>query len=149
MALLEGDDYWTDLYKLQKQVSFLEANPDYGLVHTNGDLLFEANEKFKKHIQKGYIENSQSNQFYNLLQWHYYTILTCSVLMSNALLKKYVNFDEVNKFIMGDTPIFLEFAKNSRIGFNDEPMVVHTILKESVSKTKRSYKKKYIGFIKH
>ena len=40
VALCEGDDYWTDVTKLQKQVDFLGNHPDYGFVGAYSTLLF-------------------------------------------------------------------------------------------------------------
>lgn len=39
IAILEGDDYWIDPYKLQKQVDFLSRNKEYSLVFTDRKIL--------------------------------------------------------------------------------------------------------------
>ena len=41
IAICEGDDYWTDPNKLQKQVTFLEANPDFTICCHNAHIINE------------------------------------------------------------------------------------------------------------
>lgn len=39
IAYFEGDDYWTDPLKLQKQVDFLETNPDFVMCYTQAQVV--------------------------------------------------------------------------------------------------------------
>lgn len=41
LAILEGDDYWSSPYKLQTQVSFLEANPEFAISAHNTVKVYE------------------------------------------------------------------------------------------------------------
>jgi len=41
VAICEGDDYWIDTYKLQKQADFLDANPDFSMCFSDVDVVDE------------------------------------------------------------------------------------------------------------
>ena len=48
IAMCEGDDYWTDPLKLQKQVDFMEANPEYSLCFHKVNTLIQATRELKE-----------------------------------------------------------------------------------------------------
>lgn len=58
LALCEGDDYWTDPYKLQKQVDFLEANTDFAIHCGHARMLSDDVNRNDKRIHEEIAENT-------------------------------------------------------------------------------------------
>ena len=121
IALCEGDDYWIDPYKLQKQVDFLEKNPDFGLVYTKCKL-FNNNKVIGGRLKKDEL-------FYN----NKIPALTC--VFKTDLIWDYLNifFIKGTKWKMGDYPLWLWFYVNSKIGFVDKVTATYRVLPESAS----------------
>lgn len=136
IALCEGDDFWTDPYKLQKQVDFLEKNNEYGLVHHEADYFFQKNGKsVKNHHQTNKINPSNGFVFEELLNNN--NIYTPTVMFRTSLLKHFmdINVNVRSKFLMGDYVMWLEFSRHCKFYYIPESMATYRVLESSASKS--------------
>ena len=134
IALCEGDDYWTDPLKLQKQVDFLEANEDCVLCHHWQKLGIVKNGRFQEveapKEEHGYYPLKKadiSKVFSNQLRVKTRTVLFRSVINPGDLLTVFPNA------AFGDVPLSFLLGKKGKFGFMDEEMAVYRVTESGVS----------------
>ena len=148
IALCEGDDYWTDPLKLQKQVDFMEANPEYAMIFTNGKVLY-TNENNESHLiysnSKGKSKASydtfplpkETTDIHVLARGNY--IHTPGVLFLNWVDEGIPSYME--KTTIGDWPLHLTTATKGLIKFIDEDTFCYRVHSNGIYSKKSKIEK--------
>jgi len=118
IAMCEGDDYWTDPLKLQKQVGFLEANPDYAIC------FHRVKEWFNGELHESKLNTSATEEtlsINNLASGNF--MHTPSVVFRNHLFTDFPGW--FSKSFLGDYVLHMLNAQRGLIKYFPETMAVY------------------------
>ncbi|SMO86559.1 Glycosyltransferase involved in cell wall bisynthesis [Flavobacterium resistens] len=142
ISLCEGDDYWTDPYKLQKQVDFLEANQDCNICFHRANMLEKGELRLHQMPQEF---ESKPFKYIELLEYFNF-IMTASVVFrkpENFYLPKWFN-----TMLIGDMSLYKIVSGTKNIYCLPEIMSVYRIHDKGVwsGMDQMKSKKRYLEF---
>lgn len=113
IAICEGDDFWTDPFKLQKQVDFLDSHKSSSLVFHPVRVFFENHEQEDTIFPK--TTDARMFTVSNLLKNNF--------IQTNSVMYRRISYDAISLDVMPfDWYLHLFHAKGGKIGFINEVM---------------------------
>ncbi len=120
VAMCEGDDYWIDPLKLQKQVDFLESNPKYSMCAHNAFVFYQ-----QKNDVCLFNKTSYSGELSVHDAIHAWKIPTASILVLSEIAKEYPSWLAV--IYSGDYSLILRTLLKGKIYLNSDIMSVYRV----------------------
>jgi glycosyltransferase involved in cell wall biosynthesis len=144
VAICEGDDYWTEPNKLQRQVDILESHPEYSICFHKARLLFDGVQPFD--FGDINLTTKTVSSFADLVNGNF--IHTPTVVYRNHLFGEYPK--QFLKYKFGDWPLHLLNAEKGDIYFIPEELAVYRITQSGAWSAKsRIHKIQYtVKFLK-
>lgn len=122
VAICEGDDYWTDPYKLQKQVDFMESHPEIGLCYTDYNKQYELSEHIIPSMFERQKQYRPETYEQHLLKPGYLAPMTwlCRSEISDIIFKTKVYTD-------GTYSYMLEAMQHSQVAYIPETTATYRV----------------------
>ncbi|MBI3922078.1 MAG: glycosyltransferase [Armatimonadetes bacterium] len=127
IALLEGDDYWTDSHKLQRQVEFLKANPGFSACFTRTSVFHDGDSSPAFCIPSDDPDRKVITTE-DLLRKN--CIATCSMVFRNLMPE--IHFEAFLSLKMVDWPLWVMVSQHGPIGYFNDMMAAYRLHTEGV-----------------
>jgi len=132
IAFLDSDDLWLP-EKLERQMALLRQS-NYAMVYSDMSHEVDGEEIYRSYLkEKKYKFYGNGDVYKQLLRENF--IFTPTVIVKKAVIKSVGYFDERYK-ICEDYKMWLKIAKDYKIGFLDEPLVIRRRNKSNITQDK-------------
>lgn len=118
IALCDGDDFWVDDQKLQKQINFMQSNPDLSMCFHNAKVIYSSDE------EEHFFSDIEEGEYTGVDIYERWLVPTSSAVFRTEYIRDYRHAFN-NSFLFGDLIIFLTMAERGKIWYLDEVMSVY------------------------
>ncbi len=144
VAMCEGDDYWTDPFKLQKQVDFLETHPDFSMCFHGATIKNETNTQVITTCDK-----IETKEYFTNDIFPGWVIPTASVVFQRAMIDTYPSLQHEEWMKYGDIVLFLKCTHTGQVWGMSEKMSVYRMTENGAVVRQKNENDYYLRLCKH